>query len=137
MRLKLPTVAFALIAVNLLSCSHKEENNANRTQVDALYADLVETYKSYTDSLSKIKNQTSADSISENPGEALINRFEQRLINVYRKYPADMDMNLTEAQNDTIWQLTRLYILQRDRFLHHTMPADTITSAADSTEVAQ
>lgn len=137
MRLILTTVVSVIIASVLTSCSREKEHEADRNQANALYAELTDTYKNYTDSLSNIKIQTPGDSLAENPGEAIINRFEQRLINVYRKYPADMDMNLTEAQNDTIWQLAQLYFKQRNRFLHHSIPSDSILQSTDSTEVAQ
>lgn len=133
MRLQSKTAVSVIVALMLASCSHKNEHDADRNQVNALYAELLETYRRYIDSLSSLRNDTLAGSPAVNPGEALINRFEKRLVNVYSKYPADMDMNLTEAQNDTIWQLASLYFLQRDRFLHNPIPEDSITQTADST----
>ena len=88
------------------ACSRKEEKDGH-LQADALYEELLKTYKAYADSISRI-----SPSDTTGMAQALEDRFESRI-------------------NDTLWHYVDLYIKARKR--HGCVEyADTLAVPSDS-----
>lgn len=64
----------------------------------------------------------------------LVERFEQRLKHVYGRYPADLDIRLTESENDSLWEIARLYIERRNNMTIHTERPDSVPGDTTATK---
>ena len=107
------------------ACSRKEEKDGH-LQADALYEELLKTYKAYADSITRI-----SPSDTTGMAQALEDRFESRIKDIYWRYPADLDYSMSEIQNDTLWHYVDLYIKARKR--HGCVEyADTLAVPSDS-----
>lgn len=97
--------------------SGTDEAAATAARADSLYRDLKGAYGVYTDSLRALPDSDTIDRATP-----MVQRFERRLYNIYRAYPADLDAALSETQNDSLWQAVERYIEARDR---HRQTPDT------------
>lgn len=77
----------------LMSC-RQEKENVGREEAERLFIRTCRTAAIYTDSLKKAKDSTEVTS--------LIERFEQRLVEINYEASPDTDYALSEGENDTI-----------------------------------
>lgn len=118
---------FTALALGVLcSCRRDEEKKVDPRQCDALYGELLDAYKAYGDSMAMC-----ADTDTSGRVQALVERFERRIKEIYWRYPMDLDSYLSEAQNDTLWRYAGRYIEMRQRHARPEMPTDTIQVAEE------
>lgn len=121
---KLAGVAAACVAAVLTAgCSQDKTVAVDHSQCDALYEELRGMYIAYTDSL---EHMSLNDTV--NGSKELASRFEKRMHDIYRKYPADLDESLSPTQNDTLWHYAQLYIQARARHVGVTAVRDTLAT---------
>ena len=133
-----------------------EEDAALARQAEALYRDLRKVYLSYADSMKHLNPgdtiaTDTTDTVAAPPlpalrkegkghgvlsepepvsaEEAMVERFERAIENVYKRYPADLDRHLSRAQNDSLWHYFNLYMAQRRR-LGLSLSYDTVVPYA-------
>lgn len=101
----------------ITACSNNQNNtDPDANQINNLYQDLKQTYIAYTCSL-----QNKQDSIPN------LDALDNALRKTYAKYPADLDTKLSQAQNDTLWQLTQKYNKIKEKITQTIpIPADTL-----------
>ncbi|MCM1319736.1 MAG: hypothetical protein NC217_05085 [Muribaculaceae bacterium] len=93
------------ITASLAGCRKKEESKVDTRLVDEMYEEILATYTAYTDSLNNISVNDSTDRVA-----ALSTGLEQRMMEINKKYPAEMDYHLTQVQNDTLFHYFSLYL---------------------------
>lgn len=123
------TLSLAMaLALTLLgtSCRQEEDKKVDRAQCDALYGELLATYKAYADSLNRL-----APGDTTGHALAVTERFERRIKDIYWRYPMDLDQHLSETQNDTLWHYAKAYMDARQRHMRVERP-DTASLAPDS-----
>ncbi|MCM1224100.1 MAG: hypothetical protein NC548_57575 [Lachnospiraceae bacterium] len=99
--------AFALL---LASCQKPEQRKVDTAQADAMYAELLATYKAYADSL-----QTVAAADTSGHLNRLISNFEQTMLEISKRYPPELDYKLTQLQNDSLYRYFHVYLKARSR----------------------
>lgn len=102
------------------SCRREVEKKVDPRQCDALYGELLDAYKAYGDSMARC-----TDTDTTGRAQALEERFERRIREIYWRYPMDLDSHLSEAQNDTLWRYAGRYIEMRRRHARPEMPDTT------------
>lgn len=101
----------------------------DHAQADAMYAELLATYKAYSDSLS-----WSMDNDTTERAEALCERFEKKVWEINKRYPAETDFNLTPTQNDSLYHYFKVYLEVRNNLhgigtlMPDTVATDTLSS---------
>lgn len=116
----------ALALAAMCSCGREEEKAVDTAQCDALYGELLVTYRAYADSLRRLP-----EGDTTGRAEAVEERFERRMRDIYWRYPVNMDAHLSETQNDTLWHYACIYIEARQRRRHPEL-TDTVTQNADT-----
>lgn len=115
-----------LTAVGLIGCNTSKEHHTRTGET--LYREMCQLIRSYTDSL-----QASKDTVSF---KRLSSAYEDKMTKLNFRYPADTDLELTEAENDTLNQLMTAYLKVRDshlKDLHLTKIAIEGKAQSDST----
>lgn len=95
-----------LIAFLSLSCSHKEEDTL-RPAARELFMQTRSLLSAYSDSIVHAADSASLARIDLH--------FQERLTSINSAVPPNTDMHLTQGENDTIYQLTRKYVILRNR----------------------
>lgn len=110
-------IVFAAAAV--ASCGEEsKQSKPDSRQTAELCRRIVDLYNCYSDTLELYTDSASIDSI------ACI--FDDRLRRLYLEFPAGLDANLSEAENDSIWRVAQRYIRLRSRMFAH--PADSLVA---------
>lgn len=118
-----------VLSLLLAACSEERERNDENAEARQLYAELCGVYRSYTDSL-----ECASDTVSR---LRIADALSESLRKIYAAHSPDLDRELTEGQNDTLWMLTSRYMkLRNDRLgaameLPDTVEADSIDKNAD------
>lgn len=120
--------ASCLLGAMTAGCRNEDKPVVDVTQADALYEELLAAYRCYGDSLSMLPAQ---DTTGRERG--LEERFEQCLRDIYKRYPADLDMHITQVQNDSLWHYTDLYVKARQRHHKPTQVPDTLNTVQPDT----
>lgn len=95
------------------SADKTEVSSSHIDEVNNLYSELKNVYKQYTDSVKLTEDSTSLMRIMD--------EFEEKVYNIYKRYPANLDKELSQGQNDTLWLLANEYIKVRDAHLRPVM----------------
>lgn len=127
MRSKRNIIAVAMGLALFVSCGVKEEKGTAPSQGNALYNEQKELLTAYIDSLKHLPDSVNA--------ETLLERYQERVLAINMKYPADTDLTMSEGQNEALYKLT-------DRLLKlagkHGVSADSISAVrADSLKIAE
>lgn len=113
--------AAGLLALTCSGCIHEQEEKDD-TEVRQLYGELCAAYRSYTDSLA-----TASDTVSR---LRIADALSESLRKVYASHSPDLDQQLTQGQNDTLWMLASKYMkLRNERIGSLSAPGDTVASA--------
>lgn len=122
-RLLPPALMLALIAS--AGCGKSDDNSA-RLEAEALYRNVVNLTRKYTDSLRQAKDSTMVN--------GLMLRYEAAIARLNMDAPPETDFNLTEDQNDTIHALQNLMLGLRDNILKKKvhLAADTVEGESES-----
>lgn len=128
--------AAALTAIlAFTSCDKTEAADPEREHAHALYKELRSVYAAYADSLEHMATaHTDSTRQTDESVSKLVERFEQRLKHVYGRYPADLDIRLTESENDSLWEIARLYIERRNNMTIHTERPDSVPGDTTATK---
>lgn len=128
--IRLGSVGLACLASVFVAGCHKERASVvDHGQCDAMYDELRGAYIAYADSMNLVSAGDSTEA-----GKNLAARFERRMHDIYRKYPADMDVMLSPDQNDTLWYYAQRYMQARSRVASVVSVSDTL--AVDTVAVA-
>lgn len=131
MKILLRTSLMACVCLTtyiLLSCSSSEQRQKqidnDHSQARNLYMELRNMTNRYIDSLKNL-----SDTVDINDFE---NRYEKSIHDIYYRYPGDLDVEMTQGEQDTLWILTdrfiRLKMRKFGRTLHSpdSLMADTV-----------
>lgn len=124
-------VAVALTSILSISCSHKDEDTL-RPAARELFVQTRSLLSAYSDSIVHAADSASLARIDQH--------FQERLTSINSSVPPDTDMHLTQGENDTIYQLTRKYVILRNRRNSVIMrgpqqPADSAAKATGAKDV--
>lgn len=100
------------------ACTPEKKADPKDAQAAALYGELCATYKVYADSLAAVSDSATTDSVAM--------RLDDRVRRIYLKYPPDLDVHITEAQNDTIWRYASRIASLRARMRHVAAVRDSL-----------
>lgn len=130
MKTALITPALLFILAALPSCGETGETDTQDTDARRLYQDLRAVYRLYADSLAAVSDTADIDS--------MIMRLDDRVRKIYARYPADLDIHIPEAENDSLWVTVSRIAEKRNRVRHalpaDTIPADSVPDTAPETE---
>ena len=105
----------ATIVISLLASCASDTSNVRHDDARRLFRESVRLLNSYCDSM-----RTASDSAS-------IRRIEDecrdRLMRLNMDMPAETDMYLTEGENDTLYILTKNFVIIRNRQLKKALPS--------------
>lgn len=122
---RLSRIPILLTAIIVLTGCQEKHSTPQEDAAPSLYADVVRTLKTYTDSISKAKDSLTVKRITE--------KLSEDLTSVNFNQPANTDWSLTEDENDTIYALTTRFMCLRESKLKElsadSIPADSLKSA--------
>lgn len=119
--LKYAALGIILPCMILISCSKKEEEEKSISYADQLYERAIKLAKLYRDSIARATDSTSV--------KELFSNFNLKHTELVFSYPADTELSLSEAQNDTIFEqfiALRQFYNQKLENLAHKAVTDTI-----------
>lgn len=116
-------IAIAMTAGGILlsSCSGGKHSE-DRASADSLFKAVASLTGEYTVKITAARDSADWAKITK--------EFEDSLTKINFNLPPDTDLQLTEGQNDTIYQLTEAYIAARDArlnaIMHPKAPIDSV-----------
>ncbi len=121
-------VVMAILLMSAAACK-REKQDTTHEEASRLYSGICSATRLYTDSILAASDTTQVN--------LLIEHFEERLEAINYDALPDTDYNLSEGQNDTIFQLLSALTEARVKRLkelgvHNPAPLDSILVAADS-----
>lgn len=121
-------LVYVCVATSVLiaGCRKEPAETVNTELVDALYADLLSASRAYADSLKAV-------SINDTTGQIdrLLSNFENRIWEVNKRYPPELDFHLTQMQNDSLYHYLSICLEIRAT---HKRPVQTLTPDTVSTD---
>lgn len=110
------------IGVLSVGCSEDKTGGEESKQSNSLYADLKEVYRIYADSLASTDDSAKIDTIACN--------LDDKVRRIYLSYPPDLDFNISESQNDTLWRYVARITQLRNR-LRKSIEIDSLVTDSD------
>lgn len=127
MRNKGKIIAVATGLALLVSCSMKEEKTTATNPGNALFNEQKALLTAYIDSLKHLPDSVNVESLME--------RYQELVLAINMKYPADTDLSLSEGQNEALYKLTDKLIKLAGK---HGVSPDSISAVrADSLKISE
>lgn len=122
----IPMALLLLMAVASQSCSSDKQEDTQNVEAHNLYRELKETYRIYADSINATSDSAQIDS--------MVMRLDNRLRKIYARYPADLDIHISESENDTLWSITKRIAEARNRVARPAVVDSLATDSVDRTD---
>lgn len=117
----LAMAAIFAVTIATAGCSGKKQTE-ERSSADSLFKAVTALTGEYTVKITEATDSAEWATIAK--------EYEDSLEKINFSLPADTDLELTEGQNDTIYQLTEAYIAARDAritaIMHPKAPVDSL-----------
>lgn len=98
---------FVMLSYIMLSC-HKVTSDSRRLMAHEIYLKNINLLNQYSDSILAAKDTLTVNHI--------LTRYDEVLAKLYFSYPPEIDIDMTEAENDTLAQFTlKLLELKNER----------------------
>ncbi len=97
-----------LILCSISLCCHRVASDSRRLMAHEIYLQNINLLNQYSDSILSAKDSLTIKNI--------MIKYDDVLAKLYFSYPADIDIEMTEAENDTLAQFTlRLLKLKNEQ----------------------
>lgn len=125
------SLIIAIVTFTAISCS-SGDGNARNPKARELYLKSLKLAKAYTDSIQNARDSAEIVRLSK--------AYETALTNLNYAYPADLGLEISEGENDTLVKVTMRYVAVRDAKLKnigYVAPAEIDSALLGSPEVAE
>lgn len=113
---------FVMLSYIMLSC-HKVTSDSRRLMAHEIYLKNINLLNQYSDSILAAKDTLTVNHI--------LTRYDEVLAKLYFSYPPEIDIDMTEAENDTLAQFTLKLLELKNKRLYKL--GNPIVTEEDST----
>lgn len=98
MLFKFLVIIFNLLFVCVMLSCHRPSSDSRRLMAHEIYLQNIKLLNQYSDSISLANDSLTINNI--------LTRYDEVLAKLYFSYPPEIDIEMTEAENDTLAQFT-------------------------------
>lgn len=123
MKVLLYTLGYVCALGMLLSCSSKD-NGSRKPEARSLYEKSFQLTTLYTDSLIAARDSAEVERLSK--------AYSDALTELNYSFPADIDLEISEGENDTLKNVVLRYAVLRDSLLYSFAHPVEVTDSVES-----